>query len=375
MPFSKGYSGIDRVLHHVAFSLPLVQRTLSDLENDLYRGELEEITSRDEVFVTGLPRAGTTLVLELLYGTGEFATFTYRDMPFILSPLLWRRFSQSSRRQGTRAERAHGDGVEVSYDSPEAFEEVAWLAWLGKQILREHTLAPVPPESVTPEAAAALRMLVRKRLLASSQETGGARLRYLSKNNANISRLGALERLFPTARVLVVFRDPLAQVNSLMAAHHRFLNEHGEDRFSERYMRWIGHYEFGANFRPIDFGGRMWADGLPREPDADFWLEYWTAAYGHVLSAGSPQVRLVDFDRLCREPAIGLQGLAELAAVRDVAHLASAEGTLRKARSHPLSADAVSRPVLEAAQEIHRRLQEAAASQQTFPATRAAQGV
>jgi hypothetical protein len=356
---SRGYSGIDRVLHHVAFSVPLVQRTLSDLEDDLYRRELEGVASRDELFVTGLPRAGTTLVLELLYGTGEFATFTYRDMPFILSPLLWRRFSQSSRRQGTLAERAHGDGVEVSYDSAEAFEEVAWLAWLGKHILRERTLAPVPPEAVTPEAAAALRMLVRKRLLASAPPEGGAPLRYLSKNNANISRLGALQQLFPTARVLVVFRDPLAQVNSLMAAHRRFVAEHQTDRFSENYMRWIGHYEFGANFRPIDFG-TFGANGPPREPDAGFWLEYWTAAYGHVLAAGSPQVRLVDFDRLCAEPVASLQRLADLAAVRDASKLVSAASSLRRARSHPLASDAVSRPVLEAAQEVHRRLQAAA---------------
>jgi hypothetical protein len=362
MSYAKNYSRVDRALHHVAFSLPLVQRTLGDLENDLYRKELAGVVSREELFITGVPRAGTTLVLELLYGTGEFASFTYRQMPFILAPLLWRRMSQSSRKEGVRAERAHGDGMEVSYDSPEAFEEVAWLAFLGEQILRERTLLPVPPEAVTPEAAAGLQTLVRKLLLASQDAEGGASRRYLSKNNANISRLRALESIFPTARVLVVFRDPLAQVASLMAQHRRFLAEHAEDRFSQRYMRWIGHFEFGANFRPIDFEGRYARAVLAREPDVGFWLDYWASAYRHALEAGSPQVSFVDFDRLMEAPAASLDRLARLAAVRDGQHLAAAASTLRAPTVKPMRPDTLPAESWKAVQEVHQRLRDAAAS-------------
>lgn len=362
MSYAKNYSLVDRALHHVAFSLPLVQRTLGELENDLYRRELAGVASRDELFVTGVPRAGTTLILELLYGTGEFASFTYREMPFILAPLLWQRMSMSSRREGVRAERAHGDGMEVSYDSPEAFEEVAWLAFLGEQILRERTLLPVPPGAVTPEAVSGLQTLVRKLLLASKGTDSMPPRRYLSKNNANISRLRALERVFPTARVLVVFRDPLAQVASLMAQHRRFLAEHAEDRFSQRYMRWIGHFEFGANFRPIDFEGRYARDGVVREPDVAFWLDYWVSAYRHALEAGSPQVSFVDFDRLMATPAASLDRLATLAAVRDGRHLAAAASTLRAPTIKPMRPDTLPAESWKAAQEVHQRLRVAAAS-------------
>lgn len=363
MSYARNYSFVDRALHHVAFSLPFVQRTLGELESDLYQRELGGVVTRDELFVTGLPRAGTTLVLELLYGTGEFASFTYRHMPFILAPLLWQRFSKGSRDPARRVERAHGDGVQVSCDSPEAFEEVAWLELLGGDILSERTLAPVPPEAVTPEAAAGLQMLVRKLLLASAGPGGRPQLRFLSKNNANISRLGALEQIFPTARVLVVFRDPLAQVASLMAQHRRFLAEHADDRFSERYMRWLGHFEFGANFRPIDFEGRYRGRVLEREPDAGFWLGYWTAAYRHALQAGSPQVRWIDFDRLVTQPGMSLQRLARLAGVEDPESLAAAASRLRAPSSRPLRPRDVPTPALEAAQEVYGRLRSAAAGQ------------
>jgi hypothetical protein len=363
MSLSRGYSAVDRALHHVAFTLPGVQRTLADLETDLYRRQLATVVSRDEVFVTGVPRAGTTLVLELLYGTGEFASFTYRDMPFILSPLLWRRFSKSRQLQGKRAERAHGDGMEVSYDSPEAFEEVAWLALLGRHILRKDTLAPVPRQAMTPEAAEGLQTLVRKLLLAAAPEVGERQpLRYLSKNNANLSRLRVIEALFPSARVLVVYRNPLAQVASLAGQHERFLAEHASDAFSRRYMRWIGHFEFGANLRPIDFDGQYSRNGVPQDADTTFWLDYWTAAYRHALDKRGPRVHFVDFDALLAEPGPSLERLARIVGLRDAGRLVAAAATLRKPTVQPLVPENAPLPVLQAAQAVHRELQDAAAA-------------
>ena len=87
MPFSSNYRFVDRALHYFAFGAPFVQKVLC-----------------------------------------EFETLTYRDMPFILAPLLWDKISRPLRKAGEKVERAHGDGMMVSFDSPEAFEEVVWLA-------------------------------------------------------------------------------------------------------------------------------------------------------------------------------------------------------------------------------------------------------
>ena len=50
-------------------------------------------------------------------------------MPFILAPLLWERVSKGFRKPTGLKERAHGDGLVVGYDSPEAFEEVLWRTY------------------------------------------------------------------------------------------------------------------------------------------------------------------------------------------------------------------------------------------------------
>ena len=128
MPFSANYTALDRAIHRFAFCSPIVQKVLADVESDLFKASYADIRSQDEVFITGLPRAGTTLMLELLNETNEFRSFTYREMPFILAPLLWNKLSRSFRKAATTQDRAHGDGLEISVDSAVAFDEVVWLS-------------------------------------------------------------------------------------------------------------------------------------------------------------------------------------------------------------------------------------------------------
>ena len=46
-------------------------------------------TDKNHVFVSGMARSGTTILLNAIYETDEFAALTYQDMPFILSPNIW----------------------------------------------------------------------------------------------------------------------------------------------------------------------------------------------------------------------------------------------------------------------------------------------
>jgi len=96
MSFAENYNFLDRTLHHIAFSVPGVQKLMADIETDLNKKELADIESTNEVFVTGLPRSGTTLLLDFLYKTDEFCTYSYRHMPFILAPLLWKKLLVTS---------------------------------------------------------------------------------------------------------------------------------------------------------------------------------------------------------------------------------------------------------------------------------------
>ena len=356
MSYSGNYNAVDRMLHRFAFFSPFVQKALSEVENDLFKRDISAIQSHNEVFITGLPRAGTTLMLELLFATGDFRTFTYREMPFILAPLLWNKLSRAFRKNVATQERAHGDGMEISVDSPEAFDEVIWLSYLGSKIVCDDRLSPVSAEDIDEEFIDAIRICVRKLLALPQEVPAAASLRYLSKNNANISRIEALRKVFPTSKVLIIFRHPLDHIGSLSRQHERFSIEHANDNFSRKYMEWIGHYEFGGNFKPIDFAGWLGQSGPPAHIDHAFWLKYWNAAYTHALEHNLDNVHFVDFDGLLRDGVDSLVRIAEVLGLTDTSALIKAGKILRAPTTQPVESDSCAQQDWERAQEIHSRL-------------------
>lgn len=316
------YGRLDRMLHRLAFANLEMQRNLGNLEHRLYGAELSEEAARRPVFVTSLPRAGTTVMLEILAAVPEFAAATYRHMPFTLAPLLWQRFSRGfSRSAGRKADRAHGDGVEVDLDSPEAFEEMLWMAFWP-----EHygtTIVPWPSDAEAGEFADFFRRHMAKIVALGGEDAR----RYLSKNNANIARLGLLRRIFPDATLVIPIRDPFAQVASLRRQHARFDALHASDPFARRYMEGLGHFEFGQALKPIAF----------RRPDPDpaqaghpdFWLAYWCDAYDWALETAGAGAVFVDFDELSHAPEEHLPLLAEAVGVEDPAPLLAAAPRFR----------------------------------------------
>jgi hypothetical protein len=126
MNYEKRYGILSRLLYRTAFRTNKVQHMLSDLEESVFQDKLKGIKADDPAFISGLPRSGTTILLRLLWKTDEFATHTYQDMPFILCPLLWSWYSRFFSKEIGSRERTHGDGIQISGKSPEAFEEVVW---------------------------------------------------------------------------------------------------------------------------------------------------------------------------------------------------------------------------------------------------------
>lgn len=356
----ENYSALDRTLHRLAFAATPTQITLSDLEDRLY--PLPEIEPRQPVFVTSLARAGTTLLLNILSNAPELASHTYRNMPFVLCPLLWDRITRRFREKGAARERSHGDGVAIDFDSPEAFEEVVWRAHWPEKYETDRVL-PWSAGDRDADFEAFLRQHLCKILWLASQGTSkdAGELRYLSKNNANIARLPLLQEIFPDARIIVPVRNPWDHARSLLRQHLRFSRLHTEDGFSLQYMQWLGHFEFGAALRPIDFNG--WYDDTPvaRSPGGlAFWLTYWCNCYEAVLAAAGPQVVFIDYDELCRAPAAGLRRLAEAAALSPDSGLES-QATRPRAPTDYGAREELGDPSLVAwAERLHARLREAA---------------
>lgn len=331
-PSGGAYSFIDKAMHRIAFAHPRLQIAFSEIETDINAAQLKGRVSDAPTFVAGLPRAGTTLALEMLYATGEFSTFTYRHMPFLLAPILWSSISKPFQRQAVAVERAHGDGMDISFDSPEAFEEVIWLAFHRARYVKDRSLAPIRAVDIDETFADFFRTLIVKLTLPEGEAPAK---RYLSKNNANLSRLDAIPRIFNDARIIVCFRDPLSHVGSLMTQHERFLSVHDTDRFAADYMRWIGHFDFGANFRPIDFAGRKGFGSPDGTPGVDFWLSYWLDAYAYALDHAPKGALFLCYEDLFNDPAATLRRLGDRAGVRNRAPLDAFQSRIRPPTSAP----------------------------------------
>lgn len=351
MNFENRYGFLERLLHRFAFATRTAQLGIADLERRMFARELAAFEPGAPVLITALPRAGTTILLELLAATPTFASHTYRDMPFVLCPLLWSRFTGGLRKDVALRERAHGDGIQIGPDSPEAFEEVLWMAFF-KDHYRGETL-PVWTDCRRAEFAEFFAEH-RRKVVALRRRTKPDARRYVSKNNLDIARIPALWQAVPDAHVVVLVRDPLQQARSLHRQHLRFLELHARDPFARRYMAGIGHFDFGQNLKPIDFGG-FHARCADADPEGlAFWLAYWTAAYRHVLQhVEHERLHVVGFERLCGGGDLG--ALAHRLGV-DTADLLAQRGRLGAPPDHAGGAVAVPSAAVDDARQVHAAL-------------------
>lgn len=280
-------------------------------ESKLFADEISARTIEKPVFVTGLARAGTTILLEFIARTPGFSAHAYRDYPFVATPLLWNLFQRFWPGVDTKTakERAHKDGIFVTGDSPEAFDEMIWTLFF------DHLHDPKQSNLLTGTSASAafdgfycdhLRKIL---YLRHGQ-------RFVSKNNYNIARIDYLRRLFSDARFVVPVRDPVSHVFSLVKQHRLFLAAQQADPRALRYMQRCGHFEFGLDFRPLNIGDNSAVDDiLSQAATGDMVLayaRYWQMVHAFLLEKviNDPAVMVVDYHRLCQSPAQTLAAVA-----------------------------------------------------------------
>lgn len=301
-------------LHHLG---ALIERTggfwrrLGDLESRVFADELAAIRIDRPVYVAGLARAGTTILLELLASRPGVATHRYRDFPPVFTPIFWNRaFGHIHRADAPPTERAHKDRILVTPDSPEAMEEPVWMHFFPH--LHDPTRSNVlDRDTSNPAFEAFYRDHIRKILLIR----GGSR--YLSKGNYNLVRFGYLSKLFPDARFLVPVRDPRWHVASLVKQHLLFRAEETRDPRILAHMRRVGHFEFGLDLRPIHVGddaaAAEIAELLARERWVPAFARYWALLHGFLLDrlGADPDLAartlIVRYEDLCDRAAETLE--------------------------------------------------------------------
>ena len=128
---NKDYSFLSKLLHHLALGNKYIPEFLHDIELMAFKKKIEINDLKPHIFVCGLPRSGTTILMKTLYETNEFASLTYRDMPFVVLPNIWSKISNKIKANKLK-ERIHEDNISINIDSPEALEEVFWKTKLEK---------------------------------------------------------------------------------------------------------------------------------------------------------------------------------------------------------------------------------------------------
>jgi hypothetical protein len=356
MAFENRYSKLDRTLHQIAFNSYPFQVAVSTFEDRWFAKRLSTIDIKKPVFITALPRAGTTLLLEMCVALDEFASHSYRDMPFILTPMFWNYYSEKFQQQTSPQARAHNDGMLVDVDSPEAFEEVVWKSYWEQQY-KEDRIIPWKNADDS-EFSMFLRNHMRKIIALRANETDATH-RYVSKNNLNIARIGLLHRLFPDAIIIVPFRQPLQHAASLLRQHLNFIEIHSHDKFARDYMAAIGHYDFGENLRPIDFDSWLGSSQYTDPLVLPFWVEYWTAAYRHLLEAAKDRIHFISYEALCENPEHGLRRMADIIDFKEHTAFLNQASRISAQKPHPIETGGMSSSLLNKMDVLYADLRKA----------------
>ena len=243
------YSGIQKFLHDFVLSKKFINKSLFEIEKLIYLKN-EDIKKNIHVFVTGLPRSGTTSILNFIHSTDQYASLTYRNMPFVLSPHFSKIFNTKN---VSKKERLHGDGIIFDNNSPEALDEVFFNN---------------EDEFVKKELGNFVQLIL------SSEK----KKRYLSKNNLNFQRINLIYQIFPNSIFLIPIREPLQHAYSLLNQHLHFIKLQSKNDFIRRYMNYLFHNEFGINHKP-------WNNPINFHDlnDLNYWLEQWCLFYENIL--------------------------------------------------------------------------------------------
>lgn len=250
------YSIIQKVLHNICFSFKTINKSMYEIEKLIYLKRItpNKITDKKHLFISGLPRAGTTILLNFLYSSNRYASLTYRDMPFTTAINLFSNISNLSNYE--KKPRAHNDRIFYNLDSPEALDEI-FFQLLDKDQVEEE-----------------LVNYVSLILLKYKKE------QYLSKNNFNYQRVDLIKKAFPNSIFLIPFRDPLQQSYSLLKQHINFTKLQNNDTFILKYMNYLGHTEFGKNHKPWN-SPQLFKNTL----NINYWLEQWKIFYLEMLKS------------------------------------------------------------------------------------------
>ncbi len=254
---------------------------LGNLESRFLAGRLASQRVDRPVYICGLPRAGTTITLQMLSEHPDVVTHKYADFLMPYMPYVWNKVFPRIPVDAMRkpVPRIHRDRIEVTRDSAEMGEEILW----------EHFFPHIHAEtnySVLDGSTsnAAFERFYDEHLRKLALVRG--RSRYVSKAIMCVVRMQYLRKLFPDARFLLYIRNPVDHVASLIKQDRIWAELEQSDPRQIEIIELTGHHEFGPHQVMANVGNpeelreirRLFDSGQVAQSRA----RYWAYVYGFV---------------------------------------------------------------------------------------------
>ncbi len=288
---------------------------LDKLETIATRNDINKLHVDRPIYITGLARSGTTITLEMLSKHPEVASHRYKHMLMPYLPHWFSRIAGNTNIFMKPVERVHRDGIIINRESPEAVEEMFWQKFFD-DIHNENISNVLDGIVSNPKFERFYRNHVRKLMVNQRSR------RYLTKNNYNVTRMEYLLRLFPTSKFLLLIRNPVNQIASLIKQARLFVKLEKKDPLLGDWWKILGHREFGYQRVCINVGNneliqeirKLWRN---KKTYVKGWATYWSSIYNFVADRLEANQKLkkatliVRYEDLCKTPARMIDNILE----------------------------------------------------------------
>lgn len=279
---------------------------LGNLESKMLQSRIATQTVDRPVYICGLPRAGTTITLQMLSEHPDVVTHKYADFLMPYMPYVWNQVFPRIPVDAMRkpVPRIHRDRIQVTRDSAEMGEEILWEHFFPF-IHDESKYSVLDGSTSNPGFERFYVDHLRKLALVRG------RTRYVSKAIMCVVRMQYLRRLFPDARFLLYVRNPIDHIASMIKQDRIWAELERDDPRQIEIIELTGHHEFGPHQVMANVGNPEMLHEIRRLFDsgqaAQSRARYWAYVYGFVAKqlADDPQLKarvcIVRYEDLCSD--------------------------------------------------------------------------
>ncbi len=267
--------------------------TIVKLEDLFFKDK--DINLKTPIFITGMPRSGTTLLTHILHDTKKYGSFLYKDYPFPELPLFWNKFNDLYYKSAEDQKRIHNDDLLVNKNSPENLDEFIW-----KRLFQNHYKefdSFLDEDFSNTEFENNYIRSIKKILFVRKKN------QYLAKNNYIIFRIKYLLKFIPSAKFIVCIRNPNDTCYSLEKIHKRFIEVNKIKEYKNFEKNFL-HYEFGNSRKNPEISDESQKVNSLWKMNKEFegYMLQWISIYEFIIKnyqdLFGKKILIFDYDRL-----------------------------------------------------------------------------